>query len=472
LTTQDKLGKKPNILIIMVDQLRYDCLGYSGLTPILTPHIDRLASGGMWFNRAYNHIPVCGPARQSFVCGQRAETFGGLWNFSLGLKISALEPTSYSWARSLQEAGYRNGYIGKWDVHPTYDPTCYGYDEFVPSDEKYRNWLKDCYPEPVYSNGYFGETDFLPLEQTRSHQTAEMAAVLMNQLSEFGSPWQLQVNFQEPHLPCRPAAAFAELYAPENIPKWGSFSETFADKPYIQEQQLKNWQIENFAWEDWAPIVARYYAIVSQMDDAVGLLLKELDTLGESDDTVVMFTSDHGDLCGGHRMMDKHYVMYEDVVKVPLIIRWPGIIPAGSRCDEFVLSLLDLPPTLLEISGSTLPPDHRFHGESLIPLIRGIQSTEWRNEVVATYNGQQFGLYTQRMIRNREWKYVWNTTDVDELYDMINDPHELRNVIEHPANKSVVKELRKKLYNILLHDGDGLVHNSWMRDQLLEGRKK
>ncbi|SDM84475.1 Arylsulfatase A [Paenibacillus sp. yr247] len=467
-----KQAKQPNILIIMVDQLRYDCLGYSGLAPVATPHIDGLASGGMWFNCAYSHIPVCGPARQSFACGRRAEAFGGLWNFSLGLKISALEPTAYSWARSLQKAGYRNGYIGKWDVHPTYDPTFYGYDEFVPSDERYRAWLKVRYPELVYSNGYFGEIDPLPLADTRSHQTAEMAAALMKQLSECGSPWQLRVNFQEPHLPCRPTAEFAERYAPESIPKWGSFSETFADKPYIQEQQLRNWQIENFAWEDWAPIVARYYAIISQLDDAIGRLLKELDSLGKSEDTVVIFTSDHGDMCGGHRMMDKHYVMYEDVVKVPLIIRWPSVIPADSRCDDFVHSLLDLPPTLLEIGGSTLTADYQFHGESLMPLIRGTQPAQWRNEVIATYNGQQFGLYTQRMIRNKEWKYVWNCTDVDELYDMINDPHELRNVIRHPANKSIVQELRKRLYDTLFREGDGLVHNSWMRDQLLEGRKK
>lgn len=467
-----KQAQQPNILIIMVDQLRYDCLGYSGLAPVLTPHIDRLAAGGMWFNRAYTPIPVCGPARQSFVCGRRAEAFGGLWNFKLGMKVSALEPTAYSWARSLQEAGYHNGYMGKWDVHPTNDPTCYGYDEFVPSDERYLTWLQGAYPELAYTSGYFGETDPLPLADTRTHRTGEMAAVLMRQLSKGGSPWHLRVNFQEPHLPCRPTAVFAEKYAIESIPMWGSFSETFADKPYIQEQQLRNWQIENLEWEDWAPIVARYYAIISQLDDAIGRLLEELDLLGESQDTVVIFTSDHGDMCGGHRMLDKHYVMYEDVVKVPLIIRWPSVIPSGRRCDEFVQSLLDLPPTLLEIGCSTPPPDHRFHGESLLPLLRGTHPAVWRNEVVATYNGGQFGLYTQRMIRSKEWKYVWNSTDVDELYDMIDDPYELRNVIQHPANKSIVLELRKRLYDILHRDDDGLVHNPWMRDQLTKGRKK
>jgi arylsulfatase A-like enzyme len=468
-----EMAEKPNLLIIMVDQLRYDCLGYSKQAPVLTPHLNKLASEGMWFDHAYNHIPICGPARQSFICGRRAESFGGLWNFSLGMQIGALEPTSYSWARSLQGAGYRNGYIGKWDVHPTYDPTHYGYDMFVSSDEKYRERIKVKHPELAYTGGFFGETDPLPLEDTRTHQTAEMAKTLMKQLTEerAGAPWQLRVNFQEPHLPCRPVAEFAAMYSKEEIPEWGSFRETFANKPYIQSQQLRNWEIENYDWADWAPIVARYYAIISQLDDAVGRLLAELEALGQTENTVVIFTTDHGDMCGGHRMLDKHYVLYEDVVKVPLIIRWPGVIAPGSRCERFVQTLLDLPPTLLAISESEPPADHRLHGESLLPLLLGAEPEKWREEVVASYNGGQFGLYTQRMIRTREWKYVWNCTDVDELYEMDHDPHELHNVIHHPANASVVAELRKRLYHILYEDGDGIVQNDWMRDQLLQGRK-
>lgn len=470
-------AKQPNMLVIMVDQLRYDCLGYSGQAHVRTPNIDKLASGGMWFESAYNHIPICGPARQSFVCGRRSESFGGLWNYSLGLPIGALEPASFSWARSLQGAGYVNGYIGKWDVHPSYDPTTYGYELYVSSDDKYRELLKERYPELAYINGFFGESDPLPLADTRTHKTAEMACGLMKQLSEkgaaSGSPWQLRVNFQEPHLPCRPAAEFAAMYAPDSVPEWGSFRETFANKPYIQKQQLRNWGIEHYEWADWAPIVARYYAIISQLDDAVGKLLAELDVLGESGDTVVVFTTDHGDMCGGHRMLDKHYVLYEDVVKVPLIVRWPGVIPAGSRCDRFVYSLLDLPPTLLAIGNASFPEDDRdrLQGESLLPLLRGAEPVPWRDEVVASYNGGQFGLFTQRMIRTREWKYVWNCTDVDELYDMRSDPHELHNVIGHPGNRRIVAELRKRLYHILHEDGDGIVQNEWMRKQLLEGRK-
>jgi arylsulfatase A-like enzyme len=168
-------------------------------------------------------------------------------------------------------------------------------------------------------------------------------------------------------------------------------------------------------------------------------------------------------------MMDKHYVMYDDVVKVPLVVRWPGVVAAGQRCDRFVHPLLDIPPTILEVLGLDVP--EFFHGRSLMPLWRGEEASEWRQAAVATYNGQQFGLYTQRMIRTREWKYVWNTTDVDELYNLREDPAELNNRIRDPQCKDVLKALRAELYEQLARDGDGLVLNEWMRDQLLLGLK-
>jgi arylsulfatase A-like enzyme len=128
---------------------------------------------------------------------------------------------------------------------------------------------------------------------------------------------------QEPHPPYRPAQAFDEKYSAEDIPRWGSFDDMFAGKPYIQKQQLLSWGIEHYGWNEWVPIVARYYAVISQMDDAIGRVLRVLDELGMKGNTIVVYTSDHGDMCGSHLMMDKHYVMYDDVVRVPLIVLWP-----------------------------------------------------------------------------------------------------------------------------------------------------
>ncbi|WJH34345.1 sulfatase-like hydrolase/transferase [Paenibacillus sp. CC-CFT747] len=151
-------GRKPNLLIIVADQLRHDCVGWSGGRSVRSPHLDQLASEGMAFRQAYSPIPVCGPARQAFVCGQRPETYGGLWNPSLGLPVKALEPDSFSWARSLEMEGYRNVYLGKWDVNPDHDPTSYGYGEYIDSERLYRDYLKSREPAVTYSAGFWGKS--------------------------------------------------------------------------------------------------------------------------------------------------------------------------------------------------------------------------------------------------------------------------------------------------------------------------
>ncbi|OXM83790.1 sulfatase-like hydrolase/transferase [Paenibacillus rigui] len=461
--------KTPNIVIIMLDQLRYDCIGASGVYPVKTPNIDRLASEGLRFTNAFTPIPICCPSRQAFINGRRPETFGALWNFKNGLPIPALEPTEYAWPRELSKLSYRKVLLGKWDVHPERSPLEYGYDTHVGLGA-YKELLARHYPDVAFKAGYPGERNPIPLEHAGTHWLAEQACRSIRELAQGDAPWVVQLHFPEPHLPCRPSAPFADMYSPEEIPVWGGFGETFAGKPYIQRQQLQSWQVEGYTWEDWAPIVARYYAVISQTDDAIGMVLQALEETGAANQTMVIFTSDHGDMCGSHRMMDKHYVMYDDVVKVPLIVKYPEGMKEGQRgttCDAFVYNMLDLPPMLLELLD--LPVPSFFPGQSLMPLIKGEPRAEadWRKEVVSTYNGQQFGLYTQRMLRTDQWKYIWNTTDVDELYDLKQDPYELTNRITDPACQPLIREYRRLLYERLVSEGDGLVNSEWMRNQLL-----
>ncbi len=462
------MERTPNILIIVVDQQRYDCIGYSNDYPVRTPHVDRLAREGVWFSQAYTPIPVCGPARQSFLCGKRPESFGALWNFDYGLPVGALDPAAYAWPRELQAAGYQTGHLGKWGVHPRYDPTHYGYDRHV-GEGDYRDFVARRHPGVTAGSSYFGERDTLPLEDARTHWMARQASGMIRDFARSDRPWHVRLDFPEPHLPCRPAGPFADMYAPQDVPEWRSFADALANKPYIQRQQLLNWGVEHFSWQDWAPIVARYYGAISQVDDAIGRVLRTLVEEGVEQDTIVVFTADHGDMCGGHRMMDKHFILYDDVVKVPFAVKWPGHIAPGQVCDDFVYSFLDLPPTILEWLGLHIPRE--FHGRSLASLLGGTASRGPRDAVVSTYNGQQFGLYTQRMIRTRKLKYVWNTTDMDELYDLTTDPDELVNVVHDPQYGEALKDLRRRLYEELLDVGDGLVGNSWTRDQLLQGRK-
>lgn len=463
---------RPNVLLIVSDQHRLDCVGASQDYPVSTPNIDALARDGAWFGSAFTPIPLCTPARQSLLTGVRAESTGGLWNYDLGSRISPLDPREYAWPRELHEAGYRSQYIGKWHVHPDNGPTTFGYDSWIPL-EAYDEWREERYPGDALPNDWFGSVDTVPTPDSRTHWMADRASDFITEAAATGEPWHLRVDFLEPHLPCLPSPEFAARYSADSIPEWRDFADPLTGKPYIQQQQLVNWGVDGWTWEQWAPIVARYYAIVEQLDDALGRMLATLEQSGQASETLVVYTTDHGDLGGSRGMMDKHYVMYDSVVRVPLVMRWPDRIPAGTRSDAFAYNMLDLPPTIAAAAGIAGPP--RSHGTALFDDREGTlapsASADAREHVVATYNGQQFGLFTQRMLRTREWKYVWNPTDIDELYHLSDDPEELTNLVAAPVANEVLPELRARLYHQLRVDGDSFVANDWMARQLLDGRK-
>jgi arylsulfatase A-like enzyme len=270
----------------------------------------------------------------------------------------------------------------------------------------------------------------------------------------------------EPHLPCYPVEQFLKMYDPAAIKPWGNFPDSFTNKPYIQKQLLVNWGLEGLTWEEWARYVQRYLAMISQLDDAIGLVLQGLRQLGIEENTLVIYTADHGDACGGHGMIDKHYSMYEDVTHIPLIMRWPGVIKPGSHCDEFVIHALDLAATLPEAAGVPF----ECQGRSLLPLLRGQAPPDWRHYAFSTHNGAQFGLYTMRMIRDKRWKYVWNPTDTDELYDLQEDPWEMENRIGKAECAEVLGRLRQDLAADLSRRGDKLMNN-WTLSQLKAGHK-
>ena len=471
------MADRPNILLIQSDQHRYDCTGLGatahGDEPhpgrlAQTPAIDRLGAEGVWFSHAFTSTPTCCPARQSLLCGKWPEVHGGLWNYGTGIPEQLFDQPT--WTQSLAAGGYSLGYVGRWEVHPAKGPQEYGFSEWIEAKD-YAAWRRQ-QGLPGYEHGddpWFGGRDPAPVEQSKTHWYADQTISLIRRYSAEGRPWHIRLDFDEPHLPCYPAGRFAAMYAPEGIPPWGSFGEQFSDKPYIQRQQLVTWGLENLTWDDWRVFVARYLGVVSQVDDAIGRVLAALDGMGLAAATLVIYTTDHGENCGGHRMIDKHYVMYDDVVHVPLVARWPGVIPGGMVCDEFVVHTLDLASTICEAVGLRVPDD--YQGRSLWPLLRGDTPADWRQDAVSTYHGAQFGLYEQRMLRDRKYKYVWNATDVDELYDLVRDPWELRNVANRPENAGVLRDMRQRLLAQLVEHGDGLVRTDWMRRQLAEGRK-
>jgi arylsulfatase A-like enzyme len=209
--------------------------------------------------------------------------------------------------------------------------------------------------------------------------------------------------------------------------------------------------------------VSRYLGEITLLDHQIGRVLAELAMLGLAQDTLVVYTSDHGDMCGAHGMMDKHYVMYDDVVRVPLIMRWPGVIPAGQTSAAFVSSALDLAATFCAVAG--IPAPATFMGQSLLPLAINGRAENPRPDIFASYHGNQFGLYSQRMVRDGRWKFIWNPTAEDELYDLATDPAELHNRATDPAAAVELERLRERLLYWLLHTKDPLL-NEWTQRQL------
>ena len=212
-------------------------------------------------------------------------------------------------------------------------------------------------------------------------------------------------------------------------------------------------------------MVGRYLGEISLYDQQIGRVLDVLDELGLSDDTLVVYSADHGDMCGSHGMMDKHYIMYDDVVHIPLIVRLPGRVRAGQSCDAFLDNSVDLAYTFVELAGIT-PPDS-FAGRSVIDAING-KDPNPREDIFATFVGNQFGLLSQRMVRNRRWKYVWNAVAQDELYDLQNDPGEISNLATDAGHAEQLAVMRGRLIAWMKETGDTLL-NMWTEAQLAKG---
>ena len=456
---------KPNVLLIIADQHRLDALGCSGKFNISTPSIDRLAQEGVFFENAFTPCPVCAPARQSLLSGLAPQSFGALWNNDF-IPTSTILPDNGFHAAALSNAGYRCGLIGKWNSSQECTPSDFGFSNHINSHE-YTEWMAVKYPDLHYQNGWFGEPDVISVEDSKTHWAAKQACELMEGYTSQNQPWFIRVDFSDPHLPCRPSEPFASLYDPENIVPWDSMNDSLEGKPYIQRQQLRNWGLEERSWDQWKHTLAMYYAMVSQVDDAVGIMLKRLDDMQITNDTIVIYTADHGDLCGGHGMLDKHYVLYDDVTRVPLIIRYPNHAKAGYRACEHVSNCLDLGITIGDLCEV---PVKVGHGISLVPLLSGKIQPD-RFFAVSAADGQQFGLYSQRSIRTKDWLYVWNMTDIDELYESKTDNGQKYNRITDSSLIHVVAELRKSLYDELLRRKDPFTHSGWLKGQLLEGKK-
>lgn len=463
----------PSVLLVLTDQERYDLTAPDSV--VETPNIDRLREEGMAFERAYTPISICSSARASLLTGLYPHNHGMLNNCHEADAIQPNLPEELpTFGELLSEGGYETTYVGKWHVGRDQGPEEFGFSYFGGTDphhdaglagdfEEYREDLGIEVGEESLANRIYTDTgtlvaatDPVPVEATRAYYIAERT---IERLESLETPFFHRTDFLGPHHPYVVPEPYASMYDPERISPPESYRETFDGKPRVHEQYLDYRGVRGFDWETWSEAIAKYWGFLSLIDDQIGRIL---DAVEEVENLCTVHASDHGDFTGGHRQFNKGPLMYEDTYRIPLQIRWPDEIEAGSVCREFV-SLHDLMPTFLDLGGVEIPD---VDGRSIRPLLEGRVPDDWPDSHFAQYHGDEFGLYSQRMLRTQRFKYVHNAPDRNELYDLAEDPHELGNLIDHPGYADVRADLETRLVERMRATGDPIA--PWTGDALSE----
>ncbi|MCD6291092.1 MAG: sulfatase-like hydrolase/transferase [Anaerolineae bacterium] len=466
---------RPNILLIMTDQHALHAISCYGASICKTPHIDALARDGIRFTRAYTPCALCTPARASLLTGLYPHNHGALYNTGCHLPFDEEQIGAglEMYPQRLKEAGYNLGYVGKWHAGIARTANDVGFEGFGPRDygnvwasQEYQEYLRNrnlSMPERVIEFYAEGEPKYAKGDSsgylkgssgaTPSSFIADTTIDLIDKFSAESRPFFVVCSFWGPHAPYLPAEDFKDLYNPAQIPPWESFEDDLSGKPlYHKKYQACIFPAAAHAdWSVWSQVVARYYAFASMIDAQIGRIISRLKEMGLYDDMMIIFTADHGETIGIHGgMFDKGAMAYEEVYHIPLIVKMPGNIEAGTTRSQLV-SLFDLTPTLCEAAGTEMA---QTDSQSLMPILRDA-SHAGREHFVAQFHGHRFPV-AQRIIWWDRYKYVLNFADTDELYDLESDPAEMRNLIGEDSLAEVRAELRQRMLSDMLEFGDTL----------------
>lgn len=486
---------RPNIVVLFTDQQQAATAHPSSMCR--TPNLDEFCESGTRFDRCYSPNPICSPSRASFMTGVLPHVHGMI-NVTHGVEPYGARFRSEldTWSERLSDAGYTNGYFGKWHVERSdaleeFDFDEYGTlrsEEFQSAFREYRDSL-GLPPDPdrsasnvlnpvvVEDEGYddymlSGRIDE-PADGMADHFVYSQGIEFIQNAANTDDPWSTVISTYAPHDPYLPPVEFREQYDIENIPKPESFDDNLEDKPALYSRQQDVW--EDLTWEDYAEAIASYYGYCSFLDWEVGRVVETLRKTGQLEDTIILYVSDHGDYAGAHGMFLKGAPPFEEAYRIPCLVRTPSEYPDGVVRDDIV-QLQDLAPTLVDLATgeefppkSMIPPENpharggenvtaregepSFTSTSLVPFLRDERPESHTNEAFAEFHGQDFG-WTQRVYWNDDLKYAFNTFDGDELYDLSEDPHELTNVIEAPEYESEKKRLAERMWEIARETGD------------------
>ncbi len=419
---------RPNVLLLFADQFRYDAMGCAGNTVVRTPCLDELARSGMRFTHALTPTPVCVAARMSLITGQRAAHTHWMSNSKLPGPVPVL-PTLM---QTLEEAGYRTHAAGKMHFHGLH----YGLNRLDSMEEICNHRCDDDYlmflkerrirtrnPQGIRDLLYFQpQTSGLDEPVSQNAWVADRSVHFLREHARYrkGRPFFLWSSWTAPHPPFAPCEPYASMYEPGNMPLPVYVDRPIATLPSPAWKHRARLDGAHLDPDRIRRIKALYYGQVSHVDAAIGRVLSELEQLGLADNTVVVFSSDHGEMMGDHGLSQK-FVPYEASVRVPLLMRWSGHTAAGQVSSDLVATT-DLLPTFLSAAGIEYPGDaQQLAGTS---LLSGRASR--RNAFFVDY-GQ--GSERWISVRTRRHKYaLWAAGGAEELYDLDSDPQERHNL--------------------------------------------
>lgn len=434
----------PNILLILPDQMRASAMGCDGNAEVKTPNIDRLAAEGMRFRRTYANVPVCCPARAILMTGTYPHVNGMMAN---DLRLREEQVTL---AERLRDAGYRTGFIGKW--HLDGGPREPGFVPPGPRRQGFEFWAAyECHHKH-FQPDYFRDTpEPIVVNKFEPEASCDFAVeFLKTQPKE--KPFFLTVQMGPPHDPYGAPEEYMKLYDPASLKPDASWQEGSEGRPTPKTGLRRGPLASRFVPVGGREEIAAYYAAITSIDDQVGRLLKTLSETGADENTIILFTSDHGDMLGNHGMRRKRKP-HDESARVPGILRWPARVPKG-RVVETLFSHVDMAPTLLALAGQAVPKE--MQGADLSRVALG-ETTEGPEAVLL----QIFVPFNPDGI-DRPWRgiithghtYARHEDKAWVLFDDKADLRQMKNLAEEASAEALREQMDARLASLMKKHGD------------------
>jgi arylsulfatase A-like enzyme len=445
-------NRPPNVVFVLSDDLRWDCMSVAGHPFLKTPNIDRIANEGVRFTNAFCTTSLCSPSRASFLSGLYAHGHQVINNFT------DFPSTIPSYPQRLHDNGYQTAYIGKWHMGEGNDEKRPGFDY----------WASHKGQGQYYDTPFNVDGQRQVIKGYYSHVVTNLAT---DWLKTAKRPFSLTLGHKAPHGLWIPEPKYEHAFDNVDVRKPSS-SEPGPGRPDWVTRRIKTWHgIEGplYGANDFGKFIRTYHETILSVDDSVGQIFDTLRAIGELDNTIFLFAGDNGFLLGEHASIDKR-TMWEESIRIPLLVRYPEAIRAPRVVDRMVLNL-DVAPSVLDFCG--VAPLGKVHGASIRPLTIG-QDTPWRTSWMYEYNFETEFPYTPnvRGVRTDDWSYMHypngdGSPDSEraELYSIKNDALQKNNLIDAPEAQAKLTDLKNELTKIQQETG-GLPDKMPIKPQL------